>query len=762
MTTERPDFTMVGKDIPRVDGVAKVRGRAQFTDDLTLPGVVYARVKPASVAHARIRRIDTSRARDLPGVLLVLTGDDTPKPFVVNDHLPTEYPLARGKVRYFGEAVAAVVAVSEEKAEDALELIQVEYEELPVLLDPATAMERADVRIHDFAERNIHVQGEQTFGDVDQAFADCHLVIENTYRCSGVHGAFLEPQAALADFDPAAGKLTLRTCCQLPHYLQLTVARTLDLPPEKVRIIIPFVGGGFGGKTEVTPAALLACILAKRLCRPVKITYSRAEAMWQNKGRHPALMKLKMGFARDGTLQAADFDSTLDGGAHSSWGLVVLWFTAALAQLPYKMPNSRFRGRRVYTNKPTCGAQRGLAGVQLRMAVESLLDEAADKLGISPYEMRTKNAVETGYQTASVVSVGHSEYKRCLDSVVRRSGYLEKRGKLPFGKGIGLAGGHYSSGGAYLLYKSFRPHSTANLRLDTEAGVTCFVGATDIGQGSSTVLAQMIAEVLGVGMDDVNLVCMDTMLAPMDNGTYDSRVTHGAGHAVKYAAQDAKKKLLDMIANELGVRAAHLDLKAGHVFNIYKPSQKIPLRDAVMRYQNSIGTLFGTGEYTPPQPKATYPGNLIGPSPAFGFTAHVVEVDIDLETGKIRIPRYWEAGDCGQAINPMSVRGQVAGAISMGLGQALYEEMVYDREGRLLNANFRDYRIPTAADMPVLDLESVESYDPAAPFGNKETGECPTTAVIPAVLNAIHDAIGVRITEVPVTPEKILKALGKI
>jgi 4-hydroxybenzoyl-CoA reductase subunit alpha len=748
MPTEKRKFSVVGKSVPRVDAAAKVRGKAQFTDDLVLPGMVYGRIKSSSIAHGHIKKIEYTRALEVPGVLTVITGEESPKPFSVNNHLPTETALAVDKVRYYGEGVAAAAAIDEATAEEALERIEVEYEELPVLLDPLEALERDDARIHDFAYKNISVEGTQKFGDVDEALNKAHLVVENIFRSSYVNNAFLEPQSVLAEYDPHSEKLTLYTCNQLPHYLQGTISRALDIPMEKVRIIVPAMGGGFGGKTEATPASLVASILSRKLGRPVKITYDRSEVFFQNKGRHPAHMSIKMGFDQEGHITGLDFDSTLDGGAHSSWGLVVLWFTAALLHLPYKVPNMRFNGRRVYTNKPTCGAQRGLAGVQVRIAVESVLDEAAHKLGMSPFELRMINAVETGYQSKSVISVGHSEYKKCLETVVERSGYLEKHGKLPFGKGVGLAGGHYSSGGAFLLYRSFKPHSTADIRVDTEAGVTVFIGATDM--------------VLGVHYMDVNLVCQDTTLAPMDNGTMDSRVTFGAGHAVKRAAIEVKKKLLEASAVEMGVRAEHLECGEGHVFSIYDPRKRMPFKEAVDRYYNSCGPLFGQGEYTPPQPVGNYPGKLIGPSPAFGFTAQVAEVDVDLETGRVQVVGYCEAGDCGQPINPMSVEGQVEGGISMGLGQALYEEMVMDNEGKLINPNLHDYKIPTAMDMPDLHTHIVESYDPNSAFGNKETGEGPTCAVIPALLNAIYDAIGVRFTDVPVTPEKVLRAMGKI
>lgn len=762
MSTDKNAYTCVGKSVPRVDAAAKARGKAQYTDDLSLPRMVYTKIKGSTVAHGRIVKVDTSRARAYPGVLAVLTGEDTPVPYSVNNYMPTEHPLAYKKVCYYGEGVAAVAALDEETAEEALALIDVEIEPLPHFFDAREASAQDAVRIHDFAENNVNYSGGQEFGDPDGALRDAHVVLEESYYASYVNHAFLEPQSVVADFDRGADRLTVHTCIQLPHYFHQTLSRSLELPMNKIRVIVPPVGGAFGGKTEATPASIIACMLSRKLGRPVKMTYDRPEVFYQNKGRHPCHMKLKMGFDATGQIVAVDFDNLLDGGAHSSWGFVTLWFTAALLQLPYKMPNVRFRGRRVFTNKPTTGAQRCLGGVQVRFCVESLLDDAAKKLGMDPYTIRHINAVDSGYQTKTAIGVRHSEFKRCLDSVVERSGFHDKYGKLPFGRGIGLAAGHYSTGGAYLLYKSYRPHSTANIRVDTEAGVTLFVGATDIGQGAQTVLSQMVAEVLGVDYRNIHVVCQDTTLAPMDNGTYDSRVTYGAGHAVKRAALDAKQKLLDATAVALRVGKDHLDCRHGEIFSIYDPKKRISFEDAVHGFQSSVGPLFGTGSYTPPQPTGNYEGKLIGPSPAFGFTAQIAEVDVDVETGKVAILNYYEAGDCGKAINPMSVEGQVEGGISMGLGQALYEEMQIGEDGSLLNPNFHDYRIPSAMDMPELDLDIIESYDPSAPFGNKEVGEGPVGPVIPAILNAICDAIGVRFTEVPVTPEKVLRALGKV
>ena len=763
MSAENKDFAVVGKSLARVDAPAKAKGEARFTNDMALPNMVYGKIKRSNIAHGRILKIDYSRALQLPGVLTVITGKDAPKPFCVMPHTPTEMAMALDTVRYWGEPVAAVAAIDEETAEDALELIDVEYEELPVLLDPLEAMQRDDVRIHEQFPHNIHYESAQDFGDVAAALAAAHVVVEGTWRTSYVTPAFIEPHAALADYDTTHERLTLYCPIQMPHHLHRTLSEVLEMPMDKIRVSVPTVGGGFGGKTEAASCDLCAPLLSRKLGRPVKISYSRAEVFAQNKGRHPCIMKLKMGFDPDGLITSLDFDNTLDGGAHPSWGIIVLFFTAALCHLPYRIPNVRFRGRRIFTNKPSCGAQRGLGGVQVRMAVESAIDEAAGLLHIDPFELRMRNAVESDYTTASGVHVPHAEFKQCLRKAVQASGYLEKRGTLPFGKGIGLAAGYYTSGALFMLYPTHKPQATAIIRIDTEAGITLYTGATDIGQGSTTVLAQMAAEELGASLDQINVVAQDTSLAPFDNGTFDSRVTYGTGQAVRKAAQDAKRQLAEVAAAMLAVSAEHLDCRGGYVVSKYDAKKRVEFKAAVARYVEAHGTLVGVGHFAPPRKAAhKQPGGMSGPSPSYAFGAQVAEVDVDLETGRIRVTNYYAADDCGQPINPMSVEGQVQGAIMMGLGQALYEQMQIGPDGRMLNPDLHDYKMPTSVDMPKIHCVHVESYDPDAPFGAKESGEGPINPVVAAVLNAVYDAIGVRFYELPLSPDKVLRALGKI
>ncbi|KLU61228.1 4-hydroxybenzoyl-CoA reductase subunit alpha [Peptococcaceae bacterium CEB3] len=753
------DLEVVGKNLPRVDAAAKVKGEALYTDDLVMAHMAYGKIKRSPYAHALIKGIHYEEALALPGVLAVITGEDAPKAYGIVPQAPTEYALAVGKVRYVGEGVAAVAAVDEETAEEALEKIEVEYEVLPAVFDPVEALERPDVVIHTKAKNNVMYEGKQEFGDVDKAMAESDLVLERSFKTSYVNHAFLEPHSALAHFD-ANGFLTVHSSTQIPHYLQRTLALVLDLPMNMIRVIVPAVGGGFGGKGEVASSELCAALLARKTGRPLKVTYERSEVFAQHKGRHPCVMKMKIGVSKEGIIQAVDFDNVLDGGAYGGWGIIVLFYTAAMIHLPYKVPNARFHGRRVYTNKPTTGAMRGLGGVQPRFAMESLLEDIAKELGMSPYVLRLKNAVESGYTTLSNVHVPQAEFKKCLQTVAERSGYLEKQGKLPLGRGVGLAGGYYISGTAYTLYMSYKPHSSALIRVDTEAGIVLLTGATDIGQGSNTVLAMMAAEELGVLAEEVHIVSGDTQLTPFDLGSFASRVTYGAGQAVRMAAQLINRQLYEVAAVELGVRADQLMSGGGKIYSRYEPGRTMDFMSAVAKYIDARGPLSATGHYSPPRKGMKgVQGANIGQSPTFGFSAQVTEVEVDLETGQVKVLKVTEAGDCGQPINPMSVEGQVEGSIVMGMGQALFEEIKVGSDGRLLNPSLHDYKIPTAVDIPEIDSTIVASYDPTAPFGAKESGEGPIQPVIPAIANAICDAIGVRFLELPITPEKILKAL---
>lgn len=761
------NFTQVGRSVPRLDAPSKVKGEAIYTDDMVLPRMAYGKIKRSPYAHALIKSINYSKALKMPGVLAVITGAEAPNKWGIVPQTANEVVLAVDKVRFHGEGVAAVAALDEETAAAALDLITVEYEPLPVLLDPQESLQRAhEVRIHEDAPDNILHTGDQLFGDPDQAFAECTYILEKEFTTSYVNHAFLEPHSSLASYDPQSGHLRVWSSTQIPHYLHRQLSIVLEMPMSKIRVTVPAVGGGFGGKGEASSAEFCAALLSRKCGRPVKVTYERSEVFVTNKGRHPCYMKMKIGLDKDGYIQAVDFDNTLDGGAYAGWGIVVMFYTASMIHLPYKVPNARARVRRVYTNKPTCGAMRGLGGIQPRFAMECMLDELAEMMGISPYELKMKNAVESGYRSVSNLHVPHTEYKKCLQTAAEKSGYLEKHGKLPFGKGIGLAGGYYISGTAYTLYQSYKPHTTVLIRVDTEGGVTVHCAAADIGQGCNTVIAQMAAEALGVYYEDVHVVSGDTELGTFDLGSFASRVTYGAGVAIKEAAKQINDKLFEVAAGMLGCRADQLEVKERRFYSHFEPRKNIEWEKVVDVYTNTVGTLTGIGHFSPPRLKGIdlsrdvrVQGANIGHSPTFGFSCQIWEVDIDLQTGKIRVVKVTEAGDCGQAVNPMSVEGQVEGSILFAMGQALYEEMKLDADGRMINASLHDYKVPTAMELPAIDANIVPSYDPTAPFGVKESGEGPVQPTIPAIVNAVYDAIGVRFTDLPITPEKVLEAI---
>lgn len=754
------EFTEVGRSIPRLDGPAKVTGKVQYTDDLVLPRMVYGKILRSPHAHAIIKKIDYSKALELDGVLEVITGEDCKIAYGIVPHNANEHALAQGKVRNWGEAVAAVAALDERTAEKALDLIEVEYELLEVLTDAREAVKRDDVRIHEDRPNNIAHEGVQVYGEPDRALEESHYVLEREFYSSYMTHGFVEPQSAIADYDPNTGKLHLYATCQVPHYTHQQLSKVLEMPMNKIRITVPLIGGGFGGKGVASQADFCSSILSRKIGRPVKITYERSEVFATNNGRHPCHMKFKMGFDQDGRITAVDFENLMEGGAYAGWGIVVLFYTASMVHIPYMVPNVRFNGKRVFTNKPTCGAQRGLGGVQPRFAMEQMLDEAAEHFGVSPYEIRKLNAVESGYTAKSQMYVPHTEYKKCLDTVVEKSGYLEKHRKLPYGKGIGLAGGYYISGTSYTLYLSYKPHTVATIKIDSENGVTVFCGATDIGQGVDTVMAQMAAETLGVKSEDVKVIPRDTEISTFDLGTFASRLTFATGWAIRKAAEKVNEELFPVAAAMIKCRGEEIAVKDGMFYSIFEKKRKsISWAEVVDRYIESKGPLTCTGQFTPPRRKGIQQGGNIGHSPTFGFSAQVAEVDVDIETGRVRVKKMTEAADCGQPINPLSCDGQVHGSIHMGLGQAIYEEMKIGPDGRFLNPSFHDYKMATPVDMPEMDTHIVESFDPSAPYGGKESGEGPIQPTAPAIFNAVYDAIGIRFTEMPLTPEKVLKAI---
>ena len=759
MSQTSPHSSPIGARIPMVDSAAKVTGAGKYADDLALPGMLVGKVLHSPHAHARIRSIDCSAAERLPGVKAVVIGRETPVKYGILPIGHDETIFAVDKARYIGDNVAGVAAESEAIAEEALGLIQVDYEILPGYFDPEQSMLAEANLIHEERPHNIEKEYHHHFGNVEAGFAEADYVREDRFDCAEVTHAALEPHSTLAKFDPD-GSLTVWSSTQVPYYLMKTLAATLEMPESKVRVIKPLVGGGFGGKSEVIPLELAAAVLARKAGGPVKITYSREEVFYAHRGRPRTIIELKTGAQRDGRLTAVEARIIQDGGAYCGYGPVTVLYSGQLLNAMYDIPNVRFDGYRVLTNKPACGAMRGHGTVNARFAFETQLDMIAAVLGIDPAEIRRRNFLKPPCVTINGLRVLSYGYPECVERVVERSGWKEKRGKLPLGKGIGIAGSHYVSGAANSILRGNMPQSTVNIAIDRAGSVTVFTGAAEIGQGSDTMQAQIVAGELGVGLGRVKVVAADTALTPVDLGSYSSRVTFMAGNAALAAAREVRKQILTAAATALGIEPGNLTIENERVRRGDGLSGSLAFEDAVRLAIGSGENLTATGIYVPPEQAqgGKYKGAGVGPSPAYSYSAQVAEVTVDVETGQVTVDRITVAHDCGKAINPLSVEGQVEGSVWMGLGQALQEEMVWE-SGRLMNPGLLEYRSASTLESPPIDPILVESNDPEGPLGAKEAGEGSLAAAIPAVANAIYDAVGVWVTSLPITPEKVLKAL---
>ncbi len=755
------EFEVIGKRLGMLDGPAKVSGTALYTDDMVVPGMLVGRILHSPLPHARIQRLDTGKAEALPGVRAVAVGADFPNRYGILPIGHDETALAVGKVRYIGDNVAAVAAETAAIAEKALELIEVEYEPLPGYFDPLESMKAEADLIHDEKPHNIEKEYHHNFGDVEGGFAASDVVREDRFYCAEVTHAAMEPHSTLAWLQ-SDGTMTVWSSTQVPYYLQRTLAKVLEMPESSIRVIKPMVGGGFGGKSEVCPLEVIAGILSKKAKAPVKITYTREEVFYSHRGRPVTIIDLKTGVTRDGKIQAVAARVIQDGGAFCGYGPVTVLYSGQLLGAMYDIRNVRYDGYRVLTNKPACGAMRGHGTVNVRFAFESQLDMLAAAIGVDAAEIRLRNKLNAPCMTVNNLRVTSYGYPECIERVVEASGWRERKGKLPRGRGLGLAGSHYVSGAANPINRSDMPHSSVTLKADRDGAVTIYTGASEIGQGSDIVQAQLVAEELGVRLERVKIVAADTGTTPVDLGSYSSRVTFMAGNAALAAARDLKRQVLAAAAGKMSLPAEELECRGERVF--WKQDARIAMSfdEALICALDFHGALTAQGSYAPP-PEARggkFKGAGVGPSPSYSYSAQVAEVSVDEETGQVAVHKIWVAHDCGRALNPLTVEGQVIGSVSMGLGQALEEEMIW-RHGRLMNPGLLEYRVPASVDtaspeiIPIL----VESVDPEGPFGAKEAGEGSLAACIPAVANAIYDAVGVRITELPITPDKVLKAL---
>jgi 4-hydroxybenzoyl-CoA reductase alpha subunit len=761
-------LSVVGKPFRKVDARAKCTGQTKFADDIVLPRMLYCKILRTHLPHALIKSIDISKALAFPGVVAVITGKDLPIPYGILPVSQDEHALCIDKVRFIGDPVAGVAAIDEDVAFDAMNLIEVEYEPLNTISSIDEAILIDEPRIHEYGdEGNIHKKISLEFGNVEEGFAEADLIREDTFFYEGNTHLPMEQHAAVGNFDPD-DKLTLWSSTQTPHYVHRALAKVLELPASHIRVIATPNGGGFGGKSDPFNHEVIVGKLSMMTGRPVKVTLTREEVFYCHRGRHPVLMHVKTGVKKDGAITGMHFQSFLDGGAYGSYGVASTFYTGALQTVTYDVPRYKFQGLRAFTNKPPCGPKRGHGTPQPRYALEVHLDKIAEQLKLDPAAMRRENLVKPGTVTSNYLRIGSMGLGQCIDKVVagsdwknRFSGWDQNNRKLPYGKGIGIACSSYICGAGLPIYWNNMPQSGVQLRLDRQGGVCVMCGSVDIGQGSDSILAYIVAEVLGIDPFDIRVVTADTDLTPVDLGSYSSRVTLMTGNAAIQAAERARELLAMAVAEKLSVPIENISLGERRVFDVENPEVGVSFAEAVVLAESKFGTIGTVGSYSPPRSPGKYKGAGVGPSPAYSYSATVAEVDVDPDTGIVVVERIWIAHDIGKSVNPMLVMGQVEGSVYMGLGEILMEEMAYRANRNVVHKfpSMLEYKSPTTMEMCDVKTFLIEDPDPNGPYGAKEVGQGPLLPVPPAVANAVYDAVGVRIDEVPITPEKVLKAL---
>jgi putative selenate reductase molybdopterin-binding subunit len=754
------ELNVVGKDIPRVDARTKATGEAVFTVDLALPNMLRGLMLRSPLPHAKILNIDTGRAERLAGVKAVITGRDTPFTFGVS-HMD-QTPLQTEKVRYVGDPVAAVAAVDMDTAREALELIRVDYEELPAVFDPEEAMQPGAPMIHEGKERNIAANPVYDIGDVERAFREADYVFEDRFETQRVAHVCPEPHNCVAVWDHS-GKLTFYYCTQMPSVSRVQISKALGIPESKVRVITNNVGGGFGSRaTSKFNMDFAAIVLARKSGRPVRIEYSREEEFIWATFRHKFIMTVKTGIKKDGTITGRHIVNICDNGAYSDYGPVVTNVGGAMQGTLYRFMNYRYDGYTVYTNLPYGGAMRGIGNPQVHYAGEAQLNMIADRLGMDPLELRIQNAVRTGDETASGAILKSCGLVECLEAVADKIDWKRKRANRTPNRGLGIACGvHFT--GVRLSPGIDADFAGATMTVNDDGSVNLATSCVDIGSGSSTVLTQMAAEVLGIEVEKINTIFGDTETCPMGWGSRASRNTAIGGMAVVKAAQDARAQILKAASEKMEVHPDDLEIRNSTVFVKSAPGRSMSVADVVRfnRYRKDGQAVMAKAHWDAPSQladKVTGRGNF---SMAFSFGAKAIEVEVDPGTGEAKVLEVAASQDLGKAINPLGAITQIEGAVHMGLGFAMSEEIVLDKIGRMRNNYMLDYRVLTPLDMPPVSSILVESNDPVGPFGAKGVGEMATIGTPDAYISAVHDATGIWITDLPVTPEKILLALKR-
>lgn len=772
---ETEDFAIIGHNYPKVDGEAKVTGRAQYAGDLSLPGMLHAKFVRSPHPHAKILSIDTSEAEKLPGVKAIITGKDfcgkTLGCVEIDQATADKTPLCTDKVRYIGDEVAAVAAVDEATAARACKLIKVEYEVLPAYFTPLEAM-KGEVAIHEnigtqfdagenaVREMNVNQYNIVEKGDVDKAFAEADYTDTHVYQTQRISHSAIEPHAALAKYENES--YTLYTSTQSAYICRYWIARALDIPESRLRVIKPMVGGGFGGKLDVFPHEACCCLLAKKTGRPVKLVLTRDEVFEATRVRHPIRIEIETAFKKDGTLLAKKCRHYLDGGAYGGTGKPANALSIIWENLPYQIPNLRMEAWRVYTNNTVGGAMRGYTSCQVHFACDCHMDEAAHDLGIDPVEFRRMNGVYEGYKTQTGLKVTSCAFRDTMEAASERMDWEHQKDQLGELEGIGFAGSGFVSGTGYAVLT--QPTNCSNFsvcRLSRQGFATVYSGANDIGQGLDTVVTVCAAESLGLDMKDVKIVVADTDLTPFDTGTLGSRGTFLACNGAKRAADDAARQLKETAAAKLGVDPASMVCRGHRVFVKDQPETGMSFEDVCWLYeeQHEGKGIVGKGSYAHVDMGEEFDGFCKGNyAPSYSFSTGAAKVKVDEETGQVSISDFIFAHDCGRPLNPVSVEGQVEGSVQMGLGYALYEDLM-TKDGKVLNPSFRDYRFPTAMDMPKIQTIFCGEPDKVGPYGAKECGEGSTAPVAPAIVNAIAGATGIRFHELPVNPERLWRAM---
>ena len=762
------EFTAVGQRARRIEGLRKSTGKEIYTDDIVLPGMLHGKILRSTEAHANLVSIDTSKAETLEGVHSVITGRDILTPYGIIPWTRDEHALCVEKVRFIGDAVAAVAAVDEDTANQAIELIEVEYAPLPVYLYPEDSLtdEAAAQPIHKPRKpdhngnilKHVHLE----FGNVDELMAESDVAVEGEYFFHGTTHAPIEPHCAIGQLNENE-VLEVWSSTQVPHYLQRELARVLDHDVAKVRVVQPAVGGAFGGKSEPFDLEFCVALLAIRTGRPVKILYTREEVFYSHRGRHPMKMHYKLGASTDGKLKALDANTILDGGAYASFGLVTTYYSGQLLTSPCHIESYRFDSTRVYTNVAPCGPKRGHGSVQPRFAYEISLDKMAEKLQIDPFEIRRKNFMGTG-RTVNEFKVRSNGFLECLEAVDRASDWKNRYGKMDYGRGLGMASSSYISGTNYPIYPNQMPQAAVQVQAERSGRVTVLHGASEIGQGSDSTMAYIACEELGVPLEYVRVFSADTDLTPVDLGAYSSRETMMVGNACVEACRALRAQVVGALAEHWEIAAERVTLARGWAFDSDNYETRLPIAEAFNVAETKHGLLGAVGSYnTPKDVHGDYRGGTIGSSPAYSFTAHVAEVGVEPDTGFVEVKNIWVAHDCGRALNPALVEGQIEGSAYMGFAEAIFEEQLFmegDPEGGLHSGpSLLDYRIPTSLDCPEFEALIIESIDPEGPYGAKEAGEGPLHPSLPAIANAIYDAVGVRLDSLPFTPPRVWNAI---